>query len=158
MRVEELREWLDEGRPVLVLDVRPAGERQEWHIPGSLFVPGAYEAVKAGDFRSLEAIPFPQGLPVVVVCASGQTSQQVAAYLNARGVAARSLEGGMKAWSLAWNLAELELPAGTRVYQVRRAGCRPAPWSCPGTPPSRPCLTEGRWWPRWKRCGSDWSC
>ena len=36
---------------------------------------------------------------------------------------AYSLEGGMKAWSLAWNTAEVPVQAGTvRVLQVRRTG------------------------------------
>lgn len=34
--VETLRTWLDEGRPVSILDVRPMTERMEWAIPGSL--------------------------------------------------------------------------------------------------------------------------
>ena len=40
--VETLRTWLEERRPVTVLDVRPAAERAEWAIPGSLHV-DAYE-------------------------------------------------------------------------------------------------------------------
>jgi len=43
--------------------------------------------------------------------------------LRARGYDARSLIGGMKAWSLAWNSAEVPLSTDfTRVIQVRRTG------------------------------------
>ena len=31
--VETLRAWLEEGRSVTVLDVRPVAERVEWAIP-----------------------------------------------------------------------------------------------------------------------------
>jgi glyoxylase-like metal-dependent hydrolase (beta-lactamase superfamily II) len=61
--------------------------------------------------------------PVVTVCAAGRTSQLAAEQLAARGVAALSLEGGMKAWSLAWNIAEVPTRQGTvRIMQVRRTG------------------------------------
>src|SRR2546428_1631084 len=43
--------------------------------------------------------------------------------LRARGLDAVSLEGGMRAWSLAWNTAELPFPASTaRIVQLRRTG------------------------------------
>src|SRR6266516_920579 len=42
---------------------------------------------------------------------------------SARGIQALSLDGGMKAWSLAWNIAEISLPSSqARVIQVRRTG------------------------------------
>src|SRR5205823_9024159 len=40
--VDTLRQWLEDGRPVNVLDVRPSADRAEWSIPGSLHV-DAYE-------------------------------------------------------------------------------------------------------------------
>jgi glyoxylase-like metal-dependent hydrolase (beta-lactamase superfamily II) len=43
--------------------------------------------------------------------------------LRARGLDAVSLEGGMRAWSLAWNTADLPFPASTaRIVQLRRTG------------------------------------
>jgi rhodanese-related sulfurtransferase len=32
------RTWLEQGRPVTVLDIRPTSERTEWAIPGSIHV------------------------------------------------------------------------------------------------------------------------
>ena len=120
--VEMLREWLAEGRPVTVLDVRPAVERAEWSIPGSLHS-DAYAALKAQDPEALAQVALPDDRPVVTVCAAGKTSQIAAAQLTARGIAAYSLEGGMKAWSLAWNTAELAVPQSTvRILQLRRTG------------------------------------
>lgn len=44
-------------------------------------------------------------------------------HLRSRGYDARSLVGGMKAWSLAWNSAEISIPgSAARVIQVRRTG------------------------------------
>jgi glyoxylase-like metal-dependent hydrolase (beta-lactamase superfamily II)/rhodanese-related sulfurtransferase len=120
--VETLRRWLEEGRPVTVLDVRPAAERAEWAIPGSLYV-DAYDALRERDPAALADVDVPGDGPVVTVCAAGKTSLIAAELLAARGVEAMSLEGGMKAWSLAWNTAEVPLPdSSVRVIQVRRTG------------------------------------
>src|SRR6266487_290074 len=120
--VETLRRWLEEGRPVTVLDVRPAAERAEWAIPGSLHV-DAYDALQAHDPSALADVDVPSDEPVVTVCAAGKTSQIAAEQLAARGVEVVSLEGGMKAWSLAWNIAEVPVQASdVQIIQVRRTG------------------------------------
>ena len=36
--LETLRSWLDEGRSLTVLDMRPTAERAEWFIPGSIHI------------------------------------------------------------------------------------------------------------------------
>lgn len=120
--MEELRERLDAGEPITLLDVRPSLERAEWSIPGSLHL-DVYDALKAGDRRALAAFEPPAGTPVVTVCAAGKTSLIAAEQLRARGVAARSLAGGMKAWSLAWNSADISFSTSdAAVIQVRRTG------------------------------------
>jgi len=120
--VETLRVWLEEGRPVTILDVRPTAERAEWAIPGSIHV-DAYDALRAHNPAALADVDVPSDGPVVTVCAAGKTSQIAASQLQARGLQALSLDGGMKAWSLAWNTAEVLVPANdVRVIQVRRTG------------------------------------
>jgi glyoxylase-like metal-dependent hydrolase (beta-lactamase superfamily II) len=57
------------------------------------------------------------------VCNLGRAGETAAQQLEARGVRAMALTGGMKAWSLAWNTAEVPLTyCGVRVMQVRRTG------------------------------------
>jgi len=120
--VETLRAWLEDGRHVTVLDVRPTAEWAEWAIPGSIHV-DAYAALKAHDPAALADVDVPSDGPIVTVCAAGKTSQIAAEQLAARGIEALSLEGGMKAWSLAWNIAEVPVPTSSvRVIQVRRTG------------------------------------
>jgi len=120
IEVNRLRELLDHGADVTVLDVRPAEERGEWWIPGSVHQ-DAYRALRAGDASALAGISIPTTAPVVAVCARGRTSAIAARLLRERGFEAVSLIGGMKAWSLAWNMAELVGPSATLI-QVRRTG------------------------------------
>ena len=120
--VDTLRTWLQEGRPVTVLDIRPTRERAEWAIPGSLHI-DAYDALRAHDPYALAHLALPEDMPVVTVCAAGKTSLIAAELLQARGIQAFSLDGGMKAWSLAWNVAEVPVAdSAVRVFQVRRTG------------------------------------
>ncbi len=120
--VKTLRKMLEKGEPVTVLDVRKAEDRAEWQIPGSVHF-DAYDALKAKDPSAMEEAELPEGLPVVTVCGAGNSSRTAAEQLRARGYEAMSLEGGMKAWSVAWNTAEVALPSvQARVVQVRRPG------------------------------------
>ncbi len=119
---ETLREWLDTQRPVTVLDVRADEDRAQWAIPGSVHI-NAYEALRGGQPGSLAEAALPLNCPIVTVCSAGRVSQSAAAFLVQRGFDARSLTGGMKAWSLAWNAAVVPLAENSaRVVQIRRTG------------------------------------
>ena len=122
IEADTLRDWLDAQRPVMVLDVRTDEDRAQWAIPGSVHV-NAYDALKAGQPGALADVTLPPDRPVVVVCGRGGVSKTAAEILAERGFDARSLTGGMKAWSLAWNTADVPLGDDTcRVIQVRRTG------------------------------------
>ena len=127
--VDTLRNWLAEGRPVTVLDVRADEDRAQWSIPGSLHV-NVYSALKEGRMGALDGVDVPPDRPIVTVCNRGKVSQIAAEHLQARGVPALSLEGGMQAWSLAWNTAEVPLSLqdarvfrelSARLHEIRRA-------------------------------------
>lgn len=120
--VNTLREWLDTQQPVTVVDVRTDDDRTQWAIPGSLHV-NAYQALRSGQPGALASVDFPHDRPIVTVCGAGRMSQTAAELLTDRGFDVRSLTGGMKAWSLAWNTACLPV-ADDRitVIQLRRTG------------------------------------
>jgi glyoxylase-like metal-dependent hydrolase (beta-lactamase superfamily II)/rhodanese-related sulfurtransferase len=119
---DALRSWLEEGRPVTLLDVRPLAERAEWFIPGSLHM-DVYDRLNAGDTAALTDAELPADTPIVTICAAGRTSLIAAEHLRARGLQALSLGGGMRAWSLAWNTAGVALPgSAAQVIQLRRTG------------------------------------
>ncbi len=120
--VEQLRVWLESGRAVEVVDIRPTSDYSAWNIPGSSNV-DAYQAVQEMKPGALAGYQSPAGVPVVVVCFTGHTSLAAAQYLRSRGIQAVSLTGGMNDWSLAWNTANVPLPSCTgRIIQVRRTG------------------------------------
>ena len=117
-----LREWLETQQPVTVLDIRTDDDRSQWAIPGSLHV-NAYEALQDGQPGALADLVLPADRPVITVCNAGKVSQVAADVLANRGFDARSLAGGMKAWSLAWNVADVPLAdSSVSVIQVRRTG------------------------------------
>ena len=122
VETDTLRAWLDAQQPVTVLDVRSDDDRAQWAIPGSVHI-NAYDALRAGEPGALATVVLPLDRPVVAVCNAGRTSQTAAAVLAERGFDAWSLAGGMKAWSLAWNVADVALgDSAARVVQVRRTG------------------------------------
>lgn len=119
--VEQLRAALADGRSIPVFDVRPRGEFEAWHVPGSRHI-GGYEALKAGREDVYDNLSLPDG-PVVTVCGAGKTSREAARRLRARGTDAYSLRGGMRAWTFAWNAATTHFPdVGIEVVQLRRTG------------------------------------
>ena len=122
LKPKELMEMLESGQAITVLDVRPQSEREEWFIPGSIHA-DVYQALRADDENALRGLNLPRDHAVVTVCGAGKTSLIATEQLRVEGYRAFSLEGGMRAWSLAWNIAEVPLPArGVLVIQVRRTG------------------------------------
>jgi glyoxylase-like metal-dependent hydrolase (beta-lactamase superfamily II)/rhodanese-related sulfurtransferase len=126
--VDSLREWLEHGRPVTVLDIRSPAQREEWSIPGSIHV-DAQAAMRASAPSSpaegavIAGVALPPGQPVVTVCAEGRTSLLAVRAMREQGIGAVSLKGGMRAWSLMWNLADVVLPGSkAEIIQVRRTG------------------------------------
>jgi len=120
---DELRSWLEQKRPVTVVDVRKAADHAEWSIPGSLNI-DAHDALWEDDPNAMKGIDPPADRPVVTVCGRGRTSLLAREQLERRGFKALSLQGGMKAWSLAWNKAEVPISdkGGVRIIQFRRTG------------------------------------
>jgi len=116
--VRELQSLMAAGQPVNVVDVRSPADL-DWVIPGSTHV-DAYGALKSGNLGPLAELNVPPGR-VVTVCGVGQTAAIATRMLRARGVEASTLEGGMRAWSLAWNTAQLTI-GDCDIVQVRRTG------------------------------------
>jgi rhodanese-related sulfurtransferase len=76
-----------------VIDVREPVEYADGHVPGAVLVPLGQVAGRAGEL--------PRGVPVYVICASGNRSLTAAKVLVRAGVDAWSVAGGTGAWQRA---------------------------------------------------------
>jgi glyoxylase-like metal-dependent hydrolase (beta-lactamase superfamily II)/rhodanese-related sulfurtransferase len=121
VNTDQLKTWLEDNENILVLDVRPKEQREEWQIPGSVYL-NAYQRLNENDMSVMNEISIPENTIVVTVCAAGKTSSIAASELRKKGIQAYSLEGGMKAWGTVWNKAEMNLGNGIELIQVRRTG------------------------------------
>jgi len=118
--VNTLEDWLQTGKEVTVLDIRSRDQREEWQIPGSIYV-DAYKRLHEGDFSVMDEVTLPKNVPVVAVCAAGRTSKIAARELRKKGIEAYSLENGMKKWRLAWNKAVMFF-VNSQIAQIRPTG------------------------------------
>jgi len=116
--VGELQGLLAAGRPITVIDVRSPSD-VDWEIPGAIHV-DAYGDLQSSRLGPLAELDLPVG-PVVTVCEVGRTAAIATGLLRANGVEALTLDGGMHAWSLAWNTAQATI-SGCEIVQVRRTG------------------------------------
>jgi rhodanese-related sulfurtransferase len=81
------------GGDAIVIDVRPDDEWQDSRIPG------ARRAPEDDVDSAIEDIP--DDKQVIVVCADGSRSAEIAKRLSEAGRDATAIEGGMRAWDKA---------------------------------------------------------
>ncbi len=90
-----LKQWIDEGRPVRIIDVRSPAETARGMIEGSELVPLHLVPLEASRLLSGNADE-----PVVIVCRSGARSFQACAFLNQQGARnTYNLRGGLIGWA-----------------------------------------------------------
>jgi hydroxyacylglutathione hydrolase len=92
-----LREMLERGERVTLVDVRKREQYAQGSIPGSINF-DAYEALHTGDGRAMEGLELPDGERVVTFCNRGTSGSAAAEQLRRQGYEAHSLEGGLEAW------------------------------------------------------------
>jgi len=95
---EILNHWLDTGKKVSIVDIRPAGQRSGASIPGSIHV-DAYDKVKLNDHSAFDSLYLDKSIPVVTFCRGGKASMIAAEMLVRRGYNAYSLDGGLEGWT-----------------------------------------------------------
>ncbi|MBO9201085.1 MULTISPECIES: rhodanese-like domain-containing protein [Niastella] len=90
--IEEVKERLDKGEQLNLLDVREPHEREEFSIGGT-HIPLGQVMMQADALENLK------NQEVIVYCRSGNRSGQAALILETMGFTnTKNLSGGMMAW------------------------------------------------------------
>ena len=92
LSVDELRRWLDDGKPHLLVDVRTVEERATAKIEPSVFLDEEWKSKIEGLDRQQT---------IVFYCHHGMRSQQAAQHFLSMGFRdVHNLQGGIDAWSM----------------------------------------------------------
>ncbi|HDG5457278.1 TPA: rhodanese-like domain-containing protein [Staphylococcus aureus] len=87
---DELKNKLLESKPVQIVDVRTDEETAMGYIPNTKLIPMDTIPDNLNSFNKNEIY--------YIVCAGGVRSAKVVEYLEANGIDAVNVEGGMHAW------------------------------------------------------------
>lgn len=93
LTVAELQMQLISDQPPLLLDIREPYEWRQVHLPAALHIPMNDVPPRLAEL--------PLATPIVVICAHGSRSYDVAGYLIEQGYTAYSLAGGITQWARA---------------------------------------------------------
>ena len=136
----DLNEALKKDHPLFLIDIRTSDIFKMGHIEGKdhfkiLNLP-FFDMVKGGNQNEAqESIKkyislnlqdqLPKNQPILVVCYKGNSSKIVVEALKSVGYDAKSIKGGMAAWSSFYNLSEVNNSTSCKIYQIQRnsKGC-----------------------------------
>jgi len=122
----ELKQRIDTGENVFILDARNESDFEEWHIDGE-----NVDIVNYPYFELLDGVPedlhelLPNDRRITALCAKGGSSELVADNLEDAGYDVDHLERGMKGWARIYEYKELDVDGDATVAQYRRpsSGC-----------------------------------
>jgi len=125
---ESLKDRIDAGEDLTLLDARMQSDYEEWRIDGenvtSINIP--YFEFLEDDIDEDIVEQIPDDREVTVLCAKGGASEFVAGTLAERGYDVNHLEDGMNGWASIYEAVEVERydGAGTLLqYQRPSSGC-----------------------------------
>lgn len=123
----QLKQAMDAGQELCLLDVRNEDEFRQWRIEGKhgpeiLHIP--YFAFIEDAATNIKRVP--NDRQIIIVCAKGGASEYVAEILRKGGFQARNLAGGMIAWGNAYHTLEVLVATAGQpdlcFYQINRFG------------------------------------
>jgi glyoxylase-like metal-dependent hydrolase (beta-lactamase superfamily II)/rhodanese-related sulfurtransferase len=123
-----LKQRIDDGESVTILDTRMESDFEEWHIDGETVeianVPYFNFLDEELDDEVLEEVP--TGDPLVVLCAKGGASEYAAGKLAENGYDVVHLADGMNGWASIYERQEVtryDGPGTLYQYQRPSSGC-----------------------------------
>jgi glyoxylase-like metal-dependent hydrolase (beta-lactamase superfamily II) len=136
----ELLKRISRRERFFVLDVRNRDEFEKFPLEGRAPLPAVnvpyFEMLESGGKDDMVesviayakqhlADQLPRDLPILAVCAKGDTSDYVAQGLDGLSYASANLEGGMRAWGLHYATSAVVETTELAIYQVSRParGC-----------------------------------
>ncbi len=134
--VTKLKEKLDEGEDIFILDVRTPEEHNAWKFSYDRYQETSVIPIdKLASSKNIVSEQIPKDKEIVTVCTHGQRSQRAAQMLSKMGYKVKNIKGGMAAWNQVYDVAKLpeSNKTGTTshsqeqvmVWQLRRVskGC-----------------------------------
>ena len=86
----EVKELLDSGKQLNLVDVREADEVAEGMIPGAIHIPLGDVEARVGELDKSK--------PYILICRSGGRSGRATTFLEDAGYTATNMSGGMLEW------------------------------------------------------------
>ena len=133
IEADRLKEKLDKGEDIFILDVRTQEEHDAWNLSYDKYQKTPVIPIdRIISSHNAVAEQIPKDKEIVTLCAHGQRSQMAAQALSKMGYKVRSIKGGMTAWNQVYDIAEVPLANTTsqdqkrvRIWQLRRVskGC-----------------------------------
>lgn len=87
----DLKELLESGKQLNLVDVREADEVAEGIIPGAIHIPLGDVESRVGELDKSK--------PYIIICRSGGRSGRATAFLEDAGYNATNMAGGMLEWN-----------------------------------------------------------
>lgn len=123
---KKLKEKLDGGEDVFILDVRTQEEYDAWKLSYDKHDKTPLIPIER-LFMSQKTITekIPKDKEVICLCAHGNRSMMAAQMLSSMGYKVKSVRGGMVAWNGVYDAAEIPAQDTARLWQLRRVskGC-----------------------------------
>ncbi len=123
---KKLKEKLDGGEDVFILDVRTQEEYDAWKLSYDKHDKTPLIPIER-LFMSQKTITekIPKDKEVICLCAHGNRSMMAAQMLSSMGYKVKSMKGGMVAWNGVYDAAEIPAQDTARLWQLRRVskGC-----------------------------------
>jgi glyoxylase-like metal-dependent hydrolase (beta-lactamase superfamily II)/rhodanese-related sulfurtransferase len=129
IKAESLKQKIDKGEDIFILDVRTPEEHKAWKISYDKYKDSSL--IPIDDLSSADALKnIPKDKEIVTFCAHGNRSMSAAKILSQHGYNAKSVKGGLDGWNDVYDVAVIpfvdsNLISCVRIWQLRRIskGC-----------------------------------